>query len=266
MATQINFTEEASKVAAVFAAFQAEIKRLTIENQELQAQLAKTKISQMIDYSSQSWMVPPAEQVINPIPVQEPIHAEPEQDQAIKHKRRGPNKPAEAGSRCHALLPSIEMTEDGQLKPSQCKRSSEENCGFCKQHADHQNYGTVDQPNDELFSKNREHLMKAFNKKNGIVETKKQKKPKSAIKRALNPYMMFLAVNRDRVKEELMAENPELKGRALAMAITSSVGRLWQAAKGCDMGDVSDSSSECTDCSRSEAEIEAELDELLGVN
>ena len=78
--------------------------------------------------------------------------------------------------------------------------------------------------------------------------------------------MMFLAVNRDRVKEELIAENPELKGRALAMAITSSVGRLWQAAKGCDMLDLSDGSSECSDCSRSESEIEAELDEMLGVN
>ena len=76
--------------------------------------------------------------------------------------------------------------------------------------------------------------------------------------------MMFLAVNRDKVKEELLSANPELKGRALAMAITSNVGRLWQASKGFAVAELSDDSSECSDCSRSEAEIDAELDAMLG--
>jgi hypothetical protein len=263
MATQtINFTEEAAKVAAAFAAFQSEIKRLTLENQELQAKLAGMQMTEMVKMAS-DWEVPPSE--INPIPVTDLSQAVTEQHQSIKNKRRGPNKPAEAATRCHALIPCIEMNGNGELLPAQCKRSSEDNAGFCKQHADHQNYGTVEEPNNELLVKNHEHMMKAFNKKNGIVEMKK-KKSKAAVKRALNPYMMFLAVNRDRVKEELLAENPELKGRALAMAITSTVGRLWQASKGCDIAEVSDDSSECSDCSQSESEIERELDEMLGVS
>lgn len=258
MATQtINFPDEAAKVAAVFAAFQSEIKRLTLENQELQATLAGMQMTEMVKISH-DWEVPPSE--INPIPI--PLA---DQHQPVKNKRRGPNKPAESGTRCHALIPCIEMNGNGELLPAQCKRSSEDNAGFCKQHADHQNYGTVEEPNNELLLKNHEHMMKAFNKKNGIVEMKK-KRSKSAVKRALNPYMMFLAVNRDRVKEELLAENPELKGRALAMAITSTVGRLWQASKGCDIAEVSDGSSECSDCSQSETEIERELDEMLGVS
>lgn len=258
MAGQINFTEEASKVAAVFAAFETEIKRLTQENNELKKIVSSMQSNERAN-PSDSWEVPPAESPID----EALVHAT---ELPTKNKRRGPNKPADATSRCHALIPSIELNEIGELVPAQCKRSYDETCGFCKQHAEHQNYGTVEQPNLDMFNKNHDHLLKAFNKKNGIVETKKQKRSKSAVKRALNPYMMFLAVNRDRVKEELLVENPELKGRALAMAITSSVGRLWQASKGFAVADdVSDDSSECSECSQSEAEIERELDAMLSV-
>jgi len=223
MTKSINFTEEASKVSAVFTAFQDEITRLSIENRALHLKIAtllsNPGISAPATIIDNSWQCAPDE-------VAEPVAEEP-----IKNKRRGPNKPALAESRCQALLPCIEMNGEGELVPSQCKRGCE-NATFCKQHASHHNFGTAEHPNLEEFAKHHDQLMKAFNKKNGIEDTKKPKRSKSAVKRALNPYMMFLAVNRDMVKEQILLETPEMKGRALAMTITSRVGRLWQAVKG----------------------------------
>ena len=155
------------------------------------------------------------------------------------------------------------MNAGGDLVPAQCKLGGE-STGFCKQHSSHQNFGTAEHPNLEEFVKHHDQMVKAFNKKNGIAETKKPKRAKSAVKRALNPYMVFLAANRASVKADLLQENPELKGKVLAMAITSRVGRLWQASKHCDM-DISDDSSECSECSQTGSEIDRELDALLGV-
>lgn len=256
----MNFTGEAAKVLAVLAGFEAEIKRLTMENEQLRQQLNMKTISTVPP--STAWEIEPEGQHIDleNVPATEERMDEAQAKQ--QHRRRGPNKPAEPELRCNALIPVLEKNQFGEIALSQCKRSSE-NGGFCKQHADHQSYGTTEQPNLDMFSKQHDHLMKAFNKKNGIVETKKAKKPQSAVKRALNPYMMFLQVNRDRVRDELLAENPQLKGKELAMAITRHVGRLWQSAKGNGhMDEVSDVSSEF---SQTEEEIDRELDEMLGV-
>lgn len=263
--THMNFTGEAAKVLAVLAGFEAEIKRLTHENEALTKE--NEQLKQQLEYktnasvsSSNSREVPPEEEV-------RAFHAEDigqeieEQQQSKQHKRRGPNKPAEQEIRCNALIPVLELNTNGDLVTSQCKRSSE-SCGFCKQHADHQTYGTTENPNTQMLKKQHHLMEKAYNKKNGIVETKKGKKAKSDVKRALNPYMMFLQVNREKVKEELLAENPLLKGKELAMSITRHVGRLWQSAKGHTSAeeDVSDDSTEY-----SETEVEAELDRLLSV-
>lgn len=267
MQSTMNFTGEAAKVLAVLAGFEAEIKRLTEENKSLANENEQLKLRVTIEPEhdtrsfSREWEVPPQEVEEHVSPAAERAEDIEEQQQSKQHKRRGPNKPAEQESRCNALVPVLELNSHGEMVPSQCKRSSE-SCGFCKQHADHQSYGTTDRPNVDLFEKNRVALEKAFNKKNGLVESKKAKKPKSEVKRALNPYMMFLQVNRDKVKEELLAENPLLKGKELAMSITRHVGRLWQSAKGntsAEEDDVSDDSTEY-----SETEVEAELDRLLG--
>jgi hypothetical protein len=263
----MNFTGEAAKVLAVLAGFEAEIKRLstenielTKENKDLKLQLSNQHVRAATEYSN-SWEVPPQE-VEEHSAAQEERVDEVQEPQSKQHKRRGPNRPAQQETRCNALLPSLELSSEGNMIPSQCKRSAE-HFGFCKQHADHQNYGTTQQPNVELFEKNHNALEKAFQKKIGIVvPSKKARKPKSAAKRALNPYMMFLQVNRDKVKEELVLENPQLKGKELAMAITRHVGRLWQSAKAnfsSEEEDVSDDSTEY-----SETEVEAELDQLLG--
>jgi hypothetical protein len=254
MATRFDFTEQASKVNAVLTAFEEEIRRLNKENMDLQAKVASllSALSEFVPQPSK-----PAKEIDNSWEVPPPMETE-----DIKNKRRGPNKPAVAETRCKALLPCIEMNAEGDLVPSQCKRGGETS-GFCKQHSQHQNFGSVDHPNLEEFAKHHDQMLKAYNKKNGIVETKKPKRAKSAIKRSLNPYMLFLAANRDSAKAEILQENPQLKGKSLAMAITSHVGRLWQAAKDCDM-DISDESSECSECSQTEAEIESELDALLG--
>ena len=254
----INFDKEAAKITDVLRAFQDEINRLTNENRGLQIKLTAL-LSTFSTFPIQesigapqidhSWEVAPEDD-------QSDLQASLE-DVIPKSKRRGPNKPAQAETRCNALTPAIEMDPTGQLVPLQCKRSSE-NGEFCKQHASHQNFGTLTQPNLDAFTKNHDQLMKAFNKKNGIVEGKKKKRSASAVKRALNPYMMFLAVNRDRVKGEILAENPELKGRELAITITRTVGRLWQSTK----GNVPDVSEECysdSECTQSDAEIEIEL-------
>jgi hypothetical protein len=261
MQSTMNYTQEAAKVLNVLAAFEAEIKRLTTENeslikenQELKLQLTLGKVDATTSYSS-SWEVPP-EETEEFAEKQEEI-----QEQAKQHKRRGPNKPAQQETRCNALIPVLELNIDGELVPSQCKRSSE-SCGFCKQHAEHQTYGTIENPNTQMLKKQHHLMEKAYNKKNGIVETKKKaKKPKSDVKRKLNPYMMFLQVNREKVKEELMTENPQLKGKELAMAITRHVGRLWQNSKGNTSAedDFTDDSTEY-----SETEVEAELDQMLG--
>jgi len=251
-----NFDKEAAKITDVLRSFQDEINRLTIENRGLHLKLAallatfsafplqESAAPQIAD----SWEVAPKDDHAE-------IEAFPEEN-ITKSKRRGPNKPAQAETRCNALTPAIEMNATGELVPSQCKRSSE-NGEFCKQHAaSHQNFGTLAQPNLEAFTKNHDQLIKAFNKKNGIVEETKKKRSANAVKRALNPYMMFLAVNRDKVKEEILAENPELKGRELAITITRTVGRLWQSTKG-NVPDVSDGSE--SECTQSDAEIEIEL-------
>jgi hypothetical protein len=253
-----NFTGEAAKVLAVLAGFEAEIKRLTMENEQLRQQLNTKTISAVPTLSA--WEIAPQEHiddVENVLPIEEKL----DEHQAKQHKRRGPNKPAEPETRCNALIPVLEMNAHGEIAPSQCKRSSENGC-FCKQHADHQSYGTAEHPNLDMFQQHHHQLQKAFNKKNGIAESKKAKRPQSAVKRALNPYMMFLQVNRDRVKDELLAENPQLKGKELAMSITRHVGRLWQSAK----GNAKDESDDCSECSQTESDIDRELDEMLGVN
>ena len=259
-----NFTGEAAKVLAVLAGFEAEIKRLTTENVQLRHQLSMLTIAAVPP--SNEWEIAPEDHIEHAENVPATVDKLDEQAQTKQqHKRRGPNKPAERDTRCNALIPSLEMNADGEIVPSQCKRSSENGC-FCKQHADHQNYGTAEQPNFEMFHQHEHQLQKAFYKKNGILEPKKAKKSPSAVKRALNPYMMFLQVNRDRVKDELLSENSQLKGKELAMAITRHVGRLWQSAKGnMNMRDVSDDDS--TDFSETESDIvEQELDGMLEVN
>jgi hypothetical protein len=245
MATRIDFTEQASKVNAVLTAFEEEIRRLNKENMDLQAKVASL-LSALSEFAPQAPQ--PAKEIDNSWEVPPPIETE----EITKNKRRGPNKPAAAETRCKALLPCIEMNEEGVIVPSQCKRGGESS-GFCKQHSLHQSFGTTEHPNIEEFAQHQDQMVKAFNKKNGIVETKKPKRSKSAVKRSLNPYMMFLAVNRDSVKAEILQENPELKGKALAMTITSRVGRLWQSAKqGSNKVQSDDETESIDECSSGE--------------
>ena len=46
--------------------------------------------------------------------------------------------------------------------------------------------------------------------------------------RAPNPYMRFLAENRQKFKSELLAQAPDLKGKSLAMATAIYAGKIWK--------------------------------------
>jgi hypothetical protein len=177
----INFAEEASKLTAVFSAsyqkFEAEIKRLTTENNQAVKRLTmenkelREKIAKMQSVASES--PNPSEDApedFNPIP--DPIRG--------KRRRRGPNRPAEAAARCQALTNSIMINEDGEMRPSQCKRPTESNSSFCWGHIVNQVCGTVQQPDLEAFNSIHDRLLKRFNKKNGIVDAQKSRRTKPA--------------------------------------------------------------------------------------
>jgi hypothetical protein len=177
----INFAEEASKLTAVFSAsyqkFEAEIKRLTTENNQAVKRLTmenkelRQKIAKMQSVASES--PNPCEDApedFNPIP--DPIRG--------KRRRRGPNRPAEAEARCQALTNSIVINEDGEMRPSQCKRPTEGNSSFCWGHIVNQVCGTVQQPDLAAFNSIHDRLLKRFNKKNGIVDAQKSRRTKPA--------------------------------------------------------------------------------------
>ena len=111
----------------------------------------------------------------NPIP--EPVRR--------KRGRRGPNRPAEDERRCQALTNSILISEDGDIQPSQCKRPAEPNSSFCWGHIVNQVCGTVEKPDLEAFNSFHDRLLRKFNRKNGIVNTKKSRRTKPAERHSL---------------------------------------------------------------------------------
>ena len=183
----INFAEEASKLTAVFSAsyqkFEAEIKRLTTENNQAVKRLTienkelREKIAKMQSVASES--PNPCEDApedFNPIP--DPIRG--------KRRHRGPNRPAEAEQRCQALTNSIVINEDGEMRPSQCKRPTEfGNNSFCWAHIVNQVCGTVQQPDLEALNSIHDRLLKRFNKKHGIVNAQKSRRTKPAERHSL---------------------------------------------------------------------------------
>ena len=62
-------------------------------------------------------------------------------------------------------------------------------------------------------------------KEKKVRAEKKQKVPTA--KRGKNPYFEFLSSERESIKAELLAENPELKGRDLTTSIAKEAGRRW---------------------------------------
>jgi hypothetical protein len=62
-------------------------------------------------------------------------------------------------------------------------------------------------------------------KEKKVRAEKKQKGPTA--KRGKNPYFEFLSSERESIKADLLAENPELKGRDLTTSIAKEAGRRW---------------------------------------
>lgn len=225
----------------------------TIRIQELEIARLKAQVASLMSAAYQIVDIPDDD--YDALKQRLPELSEPQTAKPSK-KTRGPNRVADADTRCQGLVLAVEMDANGQLVPKQCKKSA---CGdgrFCKQHSGteegectkckslglptvchqfaHEHCGTVSDPNTNVFKLSHDALQKAYNKKHGIVDVAKPKRKKrsdTGTKRALNPYMMFLAVNRDQVKRELLAENPLLKGKALATAITCKVGEMWNSSK-----------------------------------
>ena len=68
-------------------------------------------------------------------------------------------------------------------------------------------------------------------KKEKKVRAEKKQKGPTAI-RAKNPYFEFLSSERESIKADLLAENPELKGRDLTTSIAKEAGRRWNEMSG----------------------------------
>ena len=219
-----------------------------IRKQEAEITRLKTQVASLMSAAYQ--IIEVADHYTQPTEISELPKEQPSK------KTRGPNRIACADVRCQALILAVEMNADGQLVPAQCKKSACSAGRFCKQHIavdegecvkcksiglcdvrhqfSHEHCGTTSDPNTDVFKLSHDSLQKAYNKKHGVADVAKPKRKKRSdigTKRALNPYMMFLAVNREQVKCELLAENPSLKGRTLATAITCKVGEMWNSSK-----------------------------------
>jgi len=63
-------------------------------------------------------------------------------------------------------------------------------------------------------------------------------------KRPQNAYMLFLADKRDEIKQLLLEEQPELKGKELQNAITRKAGEIWKQATDEDKKPYTDKAAE----------------------
>ena len=186
----------------------------------------------------------------------------------IEKKPRAPVQPKANDVRCQAVVWNLEKDEQtGELKPKRCTRGCDGSSTFCKQHGlpdgkrctdcsnyfgediihqfKHEHMGTIQEPS-YIFEKYHNDVLKIYQRSistpadNALPaadkKEKKTKKTKAVVdesaapkaKRPLNPYMKYLQENREAIKAELLAANPELKGRDLQTGISKRAGELWK--------------------------------------
>jgi hypothetical protein len=176
---------------------------------------------------------------------------------------RAPIKAAPTESRCEALVWKLEMNADGELVPARCKRSMEKDCKFCKQHGavdgkkneddsafygkdiihefKWQHLGTIHEPS-YIFTKCRDKLLKSYavsekkeseSESDDVAETNPAKgkrvakadKPKRA---TANGYIFYKSQHHQELKAALLAKNPEMKGKELAISVTKLAAEQWK--------------------------------------
>ena len=184
-------------------------------------------------------------------------------------KVRGPIQAKQDQDRCQAFIYAFEKdTETGEWKPKRCTRGHEKDTHFCKLHGApdgkkneddskhagedviHEfkwgRFGCVETGPTYVFEKFRDELIKAANKSeesllsdhSGQSEkpakkqraSKKKDSPKDKPKRTMNAYMIYLQEKRQEIKQCLLEQTPELKGKELANKVTETAGAAWNAS------------------------------------
>ena len=185
-------------------------------------------------------------------------------DTKKERKIRGPVQVKSDGDRCQAFIYALEFNDEtGEWKPKRCTRGHEKEGHFCKLHGApdgkkneedskhagidviHEfkwgRFGCVESGPTYIFEKFKDELIKAAKKAaEPITEktekpTKKQRggKKKEATdkpKRTMNAYMIYLQEKREEIKQCLLEQTPELKGKELANKVTETAGAAWQAS------------------------------------
>jgi high mobility group protein B3 len=186
-----------------------------------------------------------------------------------ERKTRGPIQVKPEAERCQAFIYALEKdAETGQWKPKQCARSHEKDGYFCKLHGSvdgkkneedskyagmdvihpfkWSRFGCVETGPTYLFEKFKEELIKsAMKAEKNETETSteaiqkpakkqrgqknKEEKPEKP-KRTMNAYMIYLQEKREEIKQCLLEQTPELKGKELANKVTETAGAAWKAS------------------------------------
>jgi hypothetical protein len=186
-----------------------------------------------------------------------------------QRKTRGPIQVKPEAERCQAFIYAFEKdTETGEWKPKQCARSHEKDGYFCKLHGSvdgkkneedskyagmdvihpfkWSRFGCVETGPTYLFEKFKDELIKSATKaeKTHTDETtiqtekpakkqragKKKEEKTDKPKRTMNAYMIYLQEKREEIKQCLLEQTPELKGKELANKVTETAGAAWKAS------------------------------------
>jgi hypothetical protein len=186
-----------------------------------------------------------------------------------QRKTRGPIQLKPEEERCKAYIYAFEKdAATGEWKPKQCARSYEKDAHFCKLHGSvdgtkndedskyagmdvihpfkWSRFGCVETGPTYLFEKFKEELIKAAikaeksqsndlsiesekpSKKQRTNKKKEEKTDKP--KRTMNAYMIYLQEKREEIKQCLLEQTPELKGKELANKVTETAGAAWKAS------------------------------------
>lgn len=186
-----------------------------------------------------------------------------------ERKTRGPIQVKSEQDRCQAYIYAVEKDAvTGEWKPKQCTRSHEKDGYFCKLHGSvdgkkndedskyagmdvihpfkWSRFGCVEIGPTYLFQKFKDELIKSALKpgknhkdepeavsekpaKKQRAQKKKEEKTDKP-KRTMNAYMIYLQEKREEIKQCLLEQTPELKGKELANKVTETAGAAWKAS------------------------------------
>jgi hypothetical protein len=178
--------------------------------------------------------------------------------------KRKPHSTVPDEYRCEALICDLEIGADNKLVPARCKRSMLPNSKFCKQHGsidgtvnlqDSEYYGkeivhnfkwehlgTIHSPS-YVFEKSYEILLKKYNAKNKVINnidmdnheyspkksTCKKEKPVKAKRTIANAFITYKSDNFASIKNNILANNSNISGRDLVVAITKEASERWKS-------------------------------------